>query len=103
MTEKIYKKISLQEARIMAESNEKNKDFVIIDIRTPEELEAGVVGKPTNIDFYDPDFQKNIGKLDKNKTYLVYCRSGARSRAAVQYMLSAGFTRIYEIEGGISG
>lgn len=75
---------------------------VLLDVRTPEEVAAGVIaGTSLFADIKSPDFEQKIAALDKNKAYIVYCRSGARSSQAAQYMLSKGFTRIYNLEGGI--
>ena len=49
---------------------------------------------------YDKEFLKKISKLDKNKTYLVYCRSGHRSSIAVEKMKKLGFKKLYNMLGG---
>jgi rhodanese-related sulfurtransferase len=46
---------------------------------------------------------QEIEKLDKNKTYYVYCRSGNRSFHAGNFMLQAGFQKVYNLEPGIIG
>ena len=101
--QEFYKHISLKEAKELAEKNKGNQDFVILDVRTPEELQDGTIGNPVNIDLYDPEFADKIGKLDKDKTYLVYCRSGSRSKAACGAMQHFGFKKIYEADRGIMG
>lgn len=101
--ETFYKHVSLEEARKLAEENNDDPDFVILDVRTPEELQSGVIGEPVNIDIYDPNFAAKIGNLDKEKTYLVYCRSGNRSKAAAGLMKQLGFKKIYEVDRGIMG
>ena len=53
-----------------------------------------------NIDFKAADFIENISALNKNKTLLIYCRSGNRSGKAAKIMDSLGFTKIYDLEGG---
>lgn len=74
----------------------------ILDIRTPEEYESGHVFGAVNIDYYSPEFQNQIASLDKNKAYAVYCRSGARSGEAMKLMKGMGFTKIADLQGGIS-
>ena len=44
-----------------------------------------------------------INKLDKNKTYLIYCRSGNRSRGALSVMVELGFRAVYHLSVGING
>ena len=52
------------------------------------------------IDFRGPDFREKMDQLDRDKTYLVYCRSGGRSASAGAVMEEMGFTRIYNLVGG---
>lgn len=76
----------------------------LIDVRTPREHQAGAIqGTALNIDVTNPSFKGEIGKLDKDKTYLVYCRSGARSGRAVKIMESMGFKHLYNLKGGYMG
>ncbi len=77
-------------------------NFVVLDVRTPQEYRSGHIAGAINIDFYAPDFPKRLDKLDKNKTYVVYCRSGHRSGQAVSLMRQLGFTHIYDVQGGLS-
>lgn len=76
-------------------------DAVILDVRTPEEFAGGFIDKAININYAGPDFQAEISKLDKNKTYLVYCLSGKRSASAADYMRSNGFKDVINLDGGI--
>ena len=46
-------------------------------------------------------FDGDIAKLDKSKTYAVYCHSGRRSGIAVGKMADAGFTKLFNLDGGI--
>lgn len=76
---------------------------VIIDVRTAAEVRSGAIKGATNIDLMRMDFQQNIAKLDKNKTYFVYCRSGNRSGQACQLMGDMGFEKVYNLSGGMMG
>ena len=81
----------------------KEKDVVLIDVRTPEEVSEGYIpGASHFIDFYSDDFQTKIKALDSTKTYVMYCRSGGRSGKAAQFMVDNGFTNVYNLVGGIS-
>jgi len=76
----------------------------LIDVRTPREHQAGAIeGTKYNVDVTSPSFKDAIGKLDKDKTYLVYCRSGSRSSRAVKIMESMGFKHLYNLKGGYMG
>jgi len=79
-----------------------DSNVVVIDVRTPGEIQAGyIAGADLFID-YNGDFKGGIENLDKSKTYLVYCKSGGRSSGAAKAMEAAGFTTIYNLNGGIS-
>lgn len=76
---------------------------VLIDIRRPEEYAAGhLAAVNMQLDYYAPDFKDQLAKLDKNATYLIYCRSGHRSGLALAIMQELGFTDIHDIAGGIN-
>ena len=82
----------------------RNKEAVIIDVSTPEEVSEGYIkGAMVFADVNGTDFLKQISKLDKNKTYLVYCRSGIRSKNAGNMMIREGFKKVYSLQGGIMG
>ena len=98
----IIKTINTVESAEMIKKNLKNKNFVILDVRTPEEYAEGHLANATNIDFKATDFAEKVGKLDKSKTYLVYCYSGHRSASAVEIMKTQSFLTIYNLDGGIT-
>lgn len=75
-------------------------EYVILDIRTPEEFEAGHIKGAINIDFYDSNFQQQINNLDKDKKYLVYCRSGSRTSYTLPLFRQLEFNEVYELQGG---
>ena len=75
--------------------------IVILDVRTPQEFAEGHLANAINIDFQSGNFEQEIASLDKTKTYAVYCRSSNRSGQAVKVMAKAGFTSMYDMDGGI--
>ncbi len=75
---------------------------LILDVRTPIEVSEGYIPNASNIDIYlGQQFLGELEKLDKSKSYYVYCRSGNRSRQACAIMNSVGFANAYNLEGGI--
>jgi rhodanese-related sulfurtransferase len=76
-------------------------DGIIIDVRTPEEYRTGYIKGAINIDFRADDFKDRIGKLDKTKTYYIYCEIGGRSAQAGDYMVQQGFCRVVMLERGL--
>ena len=79
----------------------RNKDIVILDIRTPKEFKASHLTGATNMDFYASDFEQQLSKLDKNKSYLVHCAVGGRSAKARDKMKEMNFKSIFHLEGGL--
>lgn len=80
-----------------------NKDnVVILDVRTPEEFNAGYIPGAILINYKDSTFAQQINALDINKHYLVYCKSGNRSNKTVQHMLNNGFKNVRQLEDGYS-
>lgn len=76
-------------------------DLVILDVRTPDEFDAGHLSGAVNVDYYAADFTDQLDALDRDVPYFVYCRSGNRSEAAVDLMQDLGFAEIHELQGGI--
>ena len=90
--------VSVTEATGMVKQD---KELVILDVRTPEEVEEGYIPGATNIDIYlGQEFLMELEKLDKSKNYYVYCRSGNRSGQACAIMNSIGIENAYNLEGG---
>ncbi|WP_297276175.1 rhodanese-like domain-containing protein [uncultured Brachyspira sp.] len=93
-SKKAYNNINIKKALdIMSKST----NLVLLDVRTPEEYMSGSVPNSINIDVMDTDFKTKIDILDKNKEYIVYCRSGNRSTIASSIMATNGFLRIYNL------
>jgi len=78
-----------------------NEGYKVIDVRTPEEFSEGFIEGAVNINFLDTEFKANIDKLDKEGNYLVYCKSGGRSKKALHLMKDIGFINVYSLTGGI--
>ncbi|WP_147678924.1 rhodanese-like domain-containing protein [Algibacter pacificus] len=73
----------------------------ILDVRTSKEYEAGHLPNAENIDFLSEGFSKALEGLDKNEPLVIYCKSGRRSGKSLDVFRTLGFTKIYNLEGGI--
>ena len=62
--------------------------------------DTGHIPGAVNLDVDAPDFPEKIGKLDKNKTYLVHCAAGGRSAKACDRMSRLDFPKLYNLAGG---
>ena len=80
-------------------SNSNNNNSVLLDVRTKEEVIEKKITNSINIDFYSDFFKDSILRLDKSKTYYVYCRSGRRSLNTVEFMRENGFKESYNVDG----
>ena len=74
----------------------------LVDVRTPEEYQAGHIGNALNINFRDADFKEKMDKLDKSKPVAVYCGVGGRSGKTVTLLNQLGFKTVYDLQGGIT-
>ena len=77
-----------------------NQELKLIDVRTPEEFEEGHIDGSVVFDVKADNFAERIDSLDKNETYLIYCRSGSRSQRAIDKMTELGFMDLYMLNGG---
>ncbi|OGD87005.1 sulfurtransferase [Candidatus Curtissbacteria bacterium RBG_13_35_7] len=94
--------ITAQEVHKLITDNQGNDNFVILDVRAPQEFASGYIEGAINFNYIASNFKEEIEKLDRNKTYLVYCQSGRRSSAATKIMQELGFEDVYNMQGGFS-
>ena len=76
-------------------------DLKLIDVRTAQEFTSGAIKGAVNIDYSNSNFLKNIQAFDKDEPIYLYCRSGRRSASAAKQLKEAGFTKIFDLQGGI--
>lgn len=80
-----------------------NKNAVILDVRTEDEVNRGKIPGAINIDIYKGQgFIYTVDALDKSKDYFVYCAAGVRSFNACRIMEELGFTKTFNLVGGFS-
>jgi rhodanese-related sulfurtransferase len=92
----LYKTISVSDARAMMQAP---SNVLVVDVRTPEEYGQGHLKDAINIPLYDLPLR--IGGFEQNRPILVYCQTGYRSAQASSILVKAGFTKVYNLEGGI--
>lgn len=81
-----------------------DENAVILDVRTEQESMQGMLANAQCLDIFQRDsFLAGLEKMDKSKSYYVYCRSGQRSASACQVMDQMSFANTYSLIGGISG
>ena len=94
--------LSAKEASVLIKKHQGDPGFVILDIRTPGEYQSGHLKDAVMIDYYSKSFMENIGRLDRDKSYLVYCRSGNRSARSMDLFKELQFQKIYHLSSGIN-
>ena len=99
--ERIIRDLTVEEAAELLRNNTDNPDFVLLDVRTPEEFADERLDKAVNLDYYARNFREELSRLDRDKLYLVYCRTGRRSGFALRMMDELGFKEAYNMIGGI--
>ena len=76
-------------------------DFILIDVRTAQEITAAIGNgacKPYNIE-WATQFRDISAKVPKDRTIVVYCRSGSRSARAAAFLHAAGYSNVYDAGG----
>lgn len=75
-------------------------DGVVLDVRTEGEYSRGHIANSTLISTSDRDFVKKAMLLQKDKPLYIYCLTGSRSYAVVNYLSQNGFTKLYNLSRG---
>ena len=90
----VFENIDAARAKAMlAPKAVKQKPVKVIDIRTDKEFATGHLAGAVQVNFFTDDFDKQLAKLDRDQSYLLYCRSGGRSSKAFEIMKELGFKK----------
>ncbi len=90
-------------AKQLFEMLKKKEDFVILDIRTPQEMEIVGVTLKNNLKVPMNDLfkEESLNKLPKDKKIVVICHTGTRAAAATMALRAVGFVNAYMFKGGM--
>jgi len=97
-----YPSLSPAETKDLLGKRSGDPDFVLLDVRTRKEFDAERIAGAVMVDYNSPSFRDKIAKLDRSKSYLVYCRTGYRTNGAVKVMRELGFPNVIVFPGGIT-
>jgi len=92
------KDISVEEVYEIISSG-RSQDYIILDVRTPEEFSEGYIEGSLLIPV--SELEGRLSELSKDKPIITYCRSGRRSMEAAIILVKNGFTQVYDM-GGIN-
>ena len=77
-------------------------EYILLDVRTPDEFSSGFIKKAKNLDFYSETFQNDLLSIDKSLAVVLYCRTNNRSTKTANILKENGFKEISVLEGGIT-
>jgi rhodanese-related sulfurtransferase len=77
-------------------------NFIVLDVRSPSEYTGGHVKTALNVNYYSAAFEQTLMKLDRKRTYMLYCGSGTRSALAREVMRRLNFMEVYNLTQGYS-
>ena len=77
-------------------------EYILLDVRTPDEFSSGFIKKAKNLDFYSETFQNDLLSIDKSLAVVLYCRTNNRSTKTANILKQNGFKQISVLEGGIT-
>jgi rhodanese-related sulfurtransferase len=77
------------------------ENVVLIDLRTPGEIEEGIVEGAKHLDYFGDDFEESLKDLNLKEKIYLYCQSGGRSGDAAEKLESLGAVKVYNLDGGI--
>lgn len=72
----------------------------LIDLRSPKEYDKGHLEGARQLDLEGDQFDSKVAKLDRKRTYVVYCQDGANSAKVVAAWKEQGFRKLYHLRGG---
>lgn len=89
--------VSVDEFKALIDTGE----GILLDVRTPDEVAQGKIPGASVLNIYDENFERKLNFMQKDKPIYVYCRSGGRSSQAAKTMSENGFSKVYNLVGGI--
>lgn len=92
------KNISARDAKALLDAN---KNIYLLDVRTPQEYSQGKLAGSILIPI--GEFEQRIREVPKNKTIIVYCAVGSRSKPVANFLSQQGYKDVYNMTDGIVG
>jgi rhodanese-related sulfurtransferase len=87
---------AMQAVRLM------NQGALVLDLRAKEPFDAGHIGDARNIPAAELESQAETLKKWRDKTVITYCDSGASGAGAARTLAKLGFTKVFNLEGGLN-
>lgn len=74
------------------------QDFFLIDVREPEEYEAGAIAGAILMPL--ETVSEKMKGIKHDKKLVLYCQRGSRSRMAGEELKKVGFESVFSLKGG---
>ncbi|MEZ5065966.1 MAG: rhodanese-like domain-containing protein [bacterium] len=94
--------LGVRETAALLEKFAGNENVVLLDVRTAPEVQQAHVEGSEWLDLHDPYFLTKAARLDRDRAYLVFCRTGNRSGQATTILKDLGFPAVWNVQGGIT-
>ena len=88
---------AMQAVRLM------NQGALVLDLRGKELFDSGHIGDARNVPAAQLESQAESLKKWRDKTVITYCDSGRDGAQAVRTLAKLGFTKVFNLEGGLNG
>ncbi|MEZ4416236.1 MAG: rhodanese-like domain-containing protein [Gemmatimonadota bacterium] len=85
----------------LKERLDQEQPVVLVDVREPHEWQIADLGEYGPVRMPMGEFLERMRELDPSANVVVYCRSGGRSAWAVRQLLHAGYSKVFNLKGGI--
>jgi len=73
------------------------RSHLLLDVRTPEEFVSGHIVGAHNISLQA--LPQRLAEVPPEQPVVIYCRSGNRSKQAMQVLAEAGYDELYDLGG----
>jgi rhodanese-related sulfurtransferase len=89
--------------KVFFSSASADKDAILIDVRTNEEVEQQAYKGAKHIDYLSYELADQLEQLDKSKTYYVFCKTSRRSSRVCIILENLGFPKVFNLKEGLNG
>jgi rhodanese-related sulfurtransferase len=87
---------AMQAVRLM------NQGALVIDLRAKEAYDAGHIGEARNVPVADLAAQADTLKKWRDKNVITYCDSGVNGASGARTLMKLGFTKVFNLHGGLN-
>ena len=79
-----------------------NQGALVIDLRSKELYDAGHIVDARNVPVAELESQADALKKWRDKNVITYCDSGANGAGAARSLMKLGFTKVFNLQGGLN-